>query len=1305
MKESPQSLPATETSVPSEDKGNSYNQLKDSYKVSTDKIKPGFATAGPRFASPEEPIAKSTIETLSASLSQGTTASIFNGFQFDKNATIDPDYDVKADMRPGDERYAAVLATSPNSEQTQKFLAAMDRRNEALETMSVRPWTSFFGQMLDPIQLGIDIGTYGLGATVSLPLLANAARRTETGLSFAKTLKQAPKVENALKEAFIGSQAGALSMAAQTKIKSGSSLLETDEDIGEHAFFGFIIGGALGGTVGYLGKKRTDEIVEKFREGNNVTQGNTTNPPEFVGPIKPNEEIIPSMDLRAQAPKEEPIKRNPDEIKSDIEKLKAESSTGGDPERIRLYGEIKSNMMKVGENLIEGTNLPKFVKKAVSLVGAPFRNMSATNRLISSPLGTARLYAISMARNAAEFVGTRGGFILPRSVQNRIEDISNQALDMQIDLFQYYLKANNIEPGAFAAEKSLLGEQLYEQTKFFEDVATEMLHIGRPSAKGRSPNPIVTQAAKHVYDNLYEPIGELLKQYGFIEKNADAQDILNYLNRHWSQKKILDNPEAFIDWASDIFLAKNEQLRFIEPNYKKEIEFSKILEKDSKEFAKAAKKIDKLKEKIKKSSAKGKENVADIEELKRLLKKYSRAGLVAKAERVHQEQLAKSLSDRGLEGSDEIIKRAKQEERRAIENAPIVDESHIIAKELKEDAQMVKERAEAMIPYELRSNKTGEPYKTWDPVKEPEYARSIAERTMYTMLGQEDEIVTNPVLTKLSGGKTNFFKARDFKIPDDQPGIEQWVERDMRVLLNNFANGVAPPIGLHESMMELNKLPIVRKTVKRMQVLDPSIGPKKALDLPSEMTDFNEIPKVFASMMREEYRLAAKGIHGEELEKLHKQYTNAEKDLATLDAQVRGVFGQGVNVNSSTIFELVDLINSAASTVTNNNIVISMFSDLAAPTIRYGFEKHIQTAILPLLSSPELRALGRKEAQSMHLALNAGLGSIIKNRISGKEGSLKNSTIGKGILNVANRLGSITGSNGLQDVMDIAAVTLIKSELINMAERVAKGTVTKKELTHMAQRNLSPEKAKDIYEMWQKYGYKHETINGIDPAKLENPSFKDAKAYLNYENFIRDELKTVNVKPGIGSLPDISYSPAGRAILFLKKFFFASSNDLLYPALQRADKEAVQGFMGMLAIGALQTKLRQLYRGEEAKEFKLEGFIVEALSNSGLLGAYTFGLDAALVEGVISGTGGARYDPSNGLASLLVGPGVVGYSDKLLKILGKIRKITTDEDKQFTYKDFNYMANTTIPLYKWAPISAVAKPKIKEYFESQGRGE
>ena len=106
-----------------------------------------------------------------------------------------------------------------------------------------------------------------------------------------------------------------------------------------------------------------------------------------------------------------------------------------------------------------------------------------------------------------------------------------------------------------------------------------------------------------------------------------------------------------------------------------------------------------------------------------------------------------------------------------------------------------------------------------------------------------------------------------------------------------------------------------------------------------------------------------------------------------------------------------------------------------------------------------------------------------------------------------------------------------------------------------------------------------------------------------------------------------------------------------------------------------------------------------------MLGIYTWGFDAGLASGMLAGMGGARFDPMNGIPSLLTGPGVIGMSDRALNIMGRVRKILTEEDRHFNNKDLNYILSTGMPFYRWGPISATVKPNLKNYMDSIGRGE
>lgn len=1529
-----------------------WGKRKKSLDEQRERIMPGFGrvTSADRTPIPYE---RSVQETAEATFRQSPIGKIFTGFSFNENVERDPSYDVAEDLRPQDAPYISQFYFSPNREETQRLQSAIDARNADYMAIQARPFVSGMATFLDPSLLAIDAASYGLAHSVALPLLGSTLGATRLGVRAAEFGAQFPRLSRMAETAIAGAGGGALSIYAQEMAKGALDELHTNEELGEHVFIGALVGAALGGVVGAigpLGKQRlTDEFVGAYRQGQRVAGP----PPEFVGPIRPTaaEEGILSTgkrpEFRAELREAEgPPKPTREQIAERARAIREQATKGSEGERRNAYSDLRARFAIIGESLITGKNVPKPIKAAIRVVSKPIRSMSSTNRLLSSPFGAARLFAIGTARNAVEFLGTREGMVLPRSAQNRIEDIMNQAMDLNIDMFEHFMRANNIKPGVLSSEKLAIAKKIYEETKFYEDVGTHLLYIDTPRERFMTVNPHVRAAAKEAYDRIYKPFGDLLKEYKLIHPEAKTEEVLNYLNRVWKPSKILNDPEGFKNWLADFYALQNERLKQIMPNYEREIDFARTLKRDAKRFEGAAKKIEKLQKSIDKnfeekvnklleedeqfiskteerfnakrdniskkySELKAKEgvlpdfastkkllkdevktarkerdslfkkfdeqittlklnakearaqrnekikdiesgkkdkfikdeflkqnpniktlidfgvdtdvqsvdelfdsvlmkqlrkdlisderlytsieieeinakiasirkekklaltdnkysldkNIADasellqeearlagkkgerpklleareaieqkaidleeakvitehkvkmaekiakvqepVDRLEALQRKYSRAGLVAQAERKGAEAQAKIMRDIGApeEQISAMLKEAKRRERLAIKEATPTTEALALAAELEEGAAMATKQAEELIPWELRSSTTGKPYSIWDPIEHPDHAYNLANKTFYTILGQEDEVVTNPILSALSGTQNaGMFKPRGIKMPDDYAGIENWVERDIRVLVNNFASGVSPPIALTELMQDLNKLDIVRQTVKRMQALDKNVSDRMLTELPDEMQHFTEIPKVLGTMMREEFRMMSEGLAGKELIDLEKKYKDAEKNLASLDKQIKGVFANSMNVNAQDASDFVDLFNAFASTTTTNNLAISIMADTMSSTLRFGLPKYID-GIMPIIFSKELRDLSKEELKALNISLKTAQGTVIKNRISGRESSLKNSAVGRGVMNLANRLGNITGANGVQSVAEISTVVLIKSNLLEMAKRAAEGTITQKEITYLAQRATSLEKAKKIHELWKRHGFSKGSTKGIDPSKIERFSPEDAEAFKYYSNFINDDLRTIIARPGVGSTPDFAYTPFGKSIMYLKKWFLAATNDLILPAAQRADKEALQGFLTLFALGALQSRVRALYRDEPERDFNLEGFIFDSLSNSGLPGLYTWGIDAGQAAGLISGLGGARYDPMNGLPSLIFGPGIIGYSDKTLNILGKLRKIATDEDRQFTYKDFNYMASSAIPLYRWGPVAAAVRPSAREYFESIGRGE
>lgn len=1495
-------------------------------------------------------------ETATSALKQGLTSKIFGSFDYSTTEPVDPNYDVTLDMREKDFRNLAYFMASPNTQKTMELQKIFDDRDSDMAIMSARPGAAFSGSMLDPTTFAASVATYGVARLATLPLLAKASRATQWGAR----ISARPLLAGTVDEAIIGAVSGASYVYGEETTKELLDPTYENEDKFGDAFMGAIVGTALGGAVGYMGTKKVLSLKNRFADGDRFTNG--APPPEPKKP--PPREVPPAPDMRMSMKPEPKKARTKEETVSQSQALREKTGKAGLPERSVEYAQLRKTYALVGENVIKGTNLPAPVKKVASLISAPFRNMSAANRLISSESGVARMSAFSLARTAFELTGTRESFVLPRAAENIVNDVRNVSVDVNLEVFKHFMAYADIKPGAFQAEKILLSGLKDKLLQFNEDVGVHFLHIGQDSEKYISVDPNVRNAAQYAYDNLYKPYGDKLKELNIIDENQDMGKVLNYLNRMYKTQRMLTNPEGFKNWLGEFYELRNQQLKSLVPQYKKGKQFARRMKYDANRFYKAADEIDKLERKLDKTyqskidklkeetnqklapikekydlqrqkvkekygddgtprleDAKGKKPAKSVKaekaELKRAIKeardyrdeltkdyneqiskvksevkdirverdkltrsimdgkkdkfikeefkkenphffesedpevkavaefdvheswddiftdtlmrelrsdyaaskrgdsfieiedararlrdikqekkealqiqkqeldsvvkeavnlieesakvghrdtgsakssekirklrekyelttidlkegrdiaalktrvkikarriqepadrlaylqrKFSREGLIAFAQRKQAESAAERMAFMGMpeEQVKDFMKSAFKMEREAIKGAQPANEARIIGDELMEGFAIEMQRAEDIIPWELRSSKTNQPYKTWDAEARPEYAYDLAEKSFYTILGQEDEVVTNPVMGAFGSGQPGMFKPRSIKMEDNYPGIEDWVERDITITANNFASGIAPAIAYSEIMQNLNEMPIVRQIVQKLNVVKH--GAEKALDMPDTMQSYTEVMPVLHTMLLDEFRANAKGLAGEPLKKLEREYQKNKQDLTTLDKQIKGVMGNGFNINASNASDFIEITNSLASTVTNNNILVSMIGEVFTDVLRYGLVSKMSKTLAPLASSPELYAMSQKELKAMYIGLRTEMASIVLSRHSGRESSIKNSAAGSKILQLAQRMGNLTGANQMQTFTEIAAGVHAKSMLFDMAERAVKGKLTPKEITHLAQRGISPEDAKAIHELWKKYGWKKDTVMGLDPNVLpDGMSPAEMNALKKYHGFVTDEVTFAIARPGAASSPDFSYTPTGKMVLFLKKWFLAAGNDIFIPALQRADQEALEGFITLIAMGALQSRIRELYRQapeREDEEFNLEGFLVEALTNAGVLSLYTFPLDAGIAAGIIAGNGGARYDPMNGLPSMITGPGVVGFGSKALEIMGKMRKITTDEDRQFNYKDFNHMANVSIPFYKFAPVALIAKPNIKEYFESIDRGE
>lgn len=1494
------------------------------------------------------PVEASISRVYGAAFKQSWLGRWLYGYSLDAN-DMDIDFNVK-EHAPKEMllKYPALYALANNSEVADRLTQSLYQDEEDLAVLADNPWKAMLAQFLLPQEQALGFGAYNLARAATLPVLSRLASFATSVESVPIRAAMNPRVVSGLREAVLGAETGAAMAAIEEPFKRAVDDTYHAQDLMMKSLHEALWGAALGGALGALFPGKVEKIkkdaievyeIQKEAQGSaKIAMEDFVGPPERVPP-----KIEPDLGLRALDM--ESIKALTDEEIASI------GSEEGLQARSTLYQRLRDYFNPVGAKILKGETGYKNIDRALKLLSGPLRNMSAGNRALTSAFGTIKLYTQSIVYNGWELQGTREGMVMPRNAQLYIEHLLTMGSQLKVALHEIWLKSNGIEQGAFATEKANFGSKIWDQENFYSAVSEAMLYVDTPYEGKMSFNEHVLQGARYAWENVYKPVGDILKDINILDKNAKPKDILNYLNREYSLDKIYSDPDGFVRWAQGVFTDLNEQLKTMLPNYRAAKEYARGVKRMADVFERAAEKmanlggenqkqrlkklaeletnktkkeesiknkfeakIKSIKEKYDRLRSIGSTDVPDIKttrkiiretikdahkELDKLTAEYDReinsvrktvdnvrnkrnqeirdirrgakdslikkefrdaqiedltsqgidldlpenmafvdemidemhpdtlhelradyinlkrslanseldslkADLKAwsdakkqglssskkfynkdlkeavklleeeskvtgkskttqkvnklldirekleeklvslqrdfnlfKVDSSYQEQAKNLIKDEkalefmrkkyGMQGYqftlmeqsqikriketpgltesevDARIKEVKKRTRELIKQAVPDDEAKAIAQSLLEGYKTELENAESLISDDFRG-KDGKPRRTWSVEQEPETALNLARKLFDTVQGMKDEVVSNPLFSALSANRgARVFKARQLPIPDNYPGLANWTERNIGILANNFMRGVAPAIALTKVMHELNKMPIIQQTVKRMQIASKSIGPEKAKTLPTTMQHYSEIPAVFATMAREEYKILAKGLEGKELKDLNAQYNQVEADLVTMWDTVTGLMGNRMSINSAKMAEVVGLGNSQASTVTNNNLSISLISDLFSSLFNYSLKDWFNN-LRQFSTDAGLRELNKKELADVGLGLSVALGTVTEARYSGSMHSLKNTPIGKGITGLATRIGNFTGANKFYDFIEVANGALIKSKLLETAEKAANKTLSADDKIMLSQNGLSEEQAVNIFNLWKKHGWEKGRSRGLDPDNVPELNGVDLQAYGDYHYFIKNVSLKINVKPGAGSLPDSAYTVFGRAVLFLKKWFFAVTNDTLFPALQRSDQEAAQGALFMLATGVLQSEIRRTARGEERKEFDMESFIVDTLSNSAVFGVYGMPiLDLGTASGIFATNGGARYDPMNGVASWIMGPGIIGTSQRSLNVLGRLSQMARNDDRVFSYKDLDYTFSTAVPLWRFAPIHGLLAPRIKDYMESTGR--
>lgn len=163
----------------------------------------------------------------------------------------------------------------------------------------------------------------------------------------------------------------------------------------------------------------------------------------------------------------------------------------------------------------------------------------------------------------------------------------------------------------------------------------------------------------------------------------------------------------------------------------------------------------------------------------------------------------------------------------------------------------------------------------------------------------------------------------------------------------------------------------------------------------------------------------------------------------------------------------------------------------------------------------------------------------------------------KGWMNILNLLGPWT------DFLKGSVGTLAQSELIARSIKWGKGTITKQEREWLLHHGVDENQARIFVEQWEAAGG-----NVGKRLHLANTvEWTDEASVRVFRVAMLQEMRTAVVTPGAADRPSFMSKPLWSALLLYKQFGFSATQRILMAGLQQRDAQVLNGVIAMMAVG------------------------------------------------------------------------------------------------------------------------------------------
>lgn len=431
---------------------------------------------------------------------------------------------------------------------------------------------------------------------------------------------------------------------------------------------------------------------------------------------------------------------------------------------------------------------------------------------------------------------------------------------------------------------------------------------------------------------------------------------------------------------------------------------------------------------------------------------------------------------------------------------------------------------------------------------------------------------------RFAGTGTNPLHRRTLMVRDN--AVQDYLVNDLSKLTHIYTNFMAKMIGLEESLKPFGS------------------GYKDGLEYFT-----NKLNQEFTSNLA---ILEAKPKSVESDKAIKNLYKEKDKNIKLLNQSLKAYWGN-YNLDKYSPSQLSFLSGLRDWTVSTalGALPFVQVGELGNIMGEYGVMKTLGEGLFPTIANlfKPGKNLIREDLAHVKLAIDRSLANYGDSLWGHGTDYHPRGFISRTMGQAANKLGQITGSNLINDILNETAGRLSMSKTLSALDKYNKGGVLTKlehERLHLLGMNKK-EMAGRIMAQFEEYGSPVKFKNG-QAYEANFHLWKDNDATSAMLNSIQQEVEFLVLKPNIADVPFAFRDPVLASMTLFMSYSFASTQARLINLMQRPTLNKLIGTMVTMTMGAYVNPLREYVSGREP-DLSAKGLMASAITN-GLPGGY-----------------------------------------------------------------------------------------------------